>query len=180
MHLRRFFDLLSDLLSHQKFHALRERRPLAGRENPPQERFRIADGDDLNLPIDLPPVFLRDEGEGRARLLCGFELILHPAHGQNLPMQTDLAGQRQRIWHGRFRISRIEREEHRRPRRRSIDRDAAGEIDMRMIVLLGKAELLQERQRIFRRRARISLAPCASLPAFDLLLLQNALRGLIS
>ena len=123
MHLRRFFDLLSDLLSHQKFHALRERRPLAGRENPPQERFRIADGDDLNLPIDLPPVFLRDEGEGRARLLCGFELILHPAHGQNLPMQTDLAGQRQRIWHGRFRISRIEREEHRRPRRRSIDRD---------------------------------------------------------
>ena len=119
MHLRRFFDLLSDLLSHQKFHALRERRPLAGRENPPQERFRIADGDDLNLPIDLPPVFLRDEGEGRARLLCGFELILHPAHGQNLPMQTDLAGQRQRIWHGRFRISRIEREEHRRPRRRS-------------------------------------------------------------
>lgn len=63
---------------------------------------------------------------------------------------------------------------HRRPRRRSIDRDATGEIDMRMIVLLGKAELLQERQRIFRRRARISLAPCASLPAFDLLLLQNA------
>lgn len=92
--------------------------PLAGRENPPQERFRIADGDDLNLPIDLPPVFLRDEGEGRARLLCGFELILHPPTAESAHA-TDLAGQRQRIWHGRFRISRIEREEHRRPRRRS-------------------------------------------------------------
>lgn len=102
MHLRRFFDLLSDLLSHQKFHALRERRPLAGRENPPQSVSASPTGTTSisHLPIDLPPVFLRDEGEGRARLLCGFELILHPAHGQNLPMQTDLAGQRQRIWHG--------------------------------------------------------------------------------